>query len=274
MPPKTRLCLCGSHGCADVDRISTLTGEVLKGRYLGQSEFYAHQRDEKNAKRSKHHDHIPPSSVESPSNTGQSIHTPSPSLGSPPLPAAHNSAVAGTYYGVLPGPLANVEGQQPTYDDEGDCPRMPNSTAQTDATTSTPDHTIMQAIERCRLDLQLRQRADISCDQLVFEETSTGEPRPHLVDGMSNTQFLGYEATMLGLLGQVDQINTGGHEEYEVAKQNVSSRIKDELDRLRTLKHLAWKNRMAGFFGTTSSSPFRVVDTGTQGTYVLFPFGL
>ena len=56
MPPtqsKSSLCLCKTHGCADADRTSTITGQALKGRYLGYTEFRAHQRDEKNAKRSE-----------------------------------------------------------------------------------------------------------------------------------------------------------------------------------------------------------------------------
>ena len=56
MPPtqsKSSLCLCKTHGCADVDRTSTITGQALKGRYLGYTEFRAHQRDEKNAKHSE-----------------------------------------------------------------------------------------------------------------------------------------------------------------------------------------------------------------------------
>ena len=62
----------------------------------------------------------------------------------------------------------------------------------------------MQAIKSCQLDFQSWQRADIRCDELVFEESSLGgDPPPHLplrIDIMSNSGFIEYETVMFNLL--------------------------------------------------------------------------
>lgn len=50
--PKTQICLCRSHGCADAERKSTVTGQILKGRYLNDMAFREHQRYETASKRS------------------------------------------------------------------------------------------------------------------------------------------------------------------------------------------------------------------------------
>jgi hypothetical protein len=50
--PKAQICLCRSHGCADAERKSTVTGQILKGRYLNDMEYRSHQRYEMASKRS------------------------------------------------------------------------------------------------------------------------------------------------------------------------------------------------------------------------------
>jgi len=126
----------------------------------------------------------------------------------------------------------------------------------------------MQAIESCRLDFQLWQRADIACDGLVFEEPSSGDPPPRLslrVDIMSNSHIIGYKTVLFNLLDRVKKIKTGGLEECEVAILNVSSSIEDELDRLRGLKLHAWKRTDdAKYCAAPCLGPFREIDTGTQ----------
>lgn len=44
---KVHVCLCTSHGCADAERKSKITGQILKGKYLGELEYRSHQRHEK-----------------------------------------------------------------------------------------------------------------------------------------------------------------------------------------------------------------------------------
>ena len=44
---KVHVCLCTSHGCADAERKSKVTGQILKGTYLGELEYRSHQRHEK-----------------------------------------------------------------------------------------------------------------------------------------------------------------------------------------------------------------------------------
>ena len=52
MAPRVQLCHCQSYGCADAEHKSTVTGQILKGRYLGDGEYRSHQRHERAKKRS------------------------------------------------------------------------------------------------------------------------------------------------------------------------------------------------------------------------------
>lgn len=143
--------------------------------------------------------------------------------------------------------------------------------AQENASTDAIPQRIMQAIESCRLDFQSRQRANIPCDELVFEET-TGEeePPPHIplrVDIMSNTEFIEYEAVMFALLDRIDNIKTRGHQDCEVARRNIFSSVEDEIDRLRGIKLHVWKSRGTnGSLGSSvpDSGPLREIDTSTE----------
>jgi len=254
MPPtqsKSTLCLCKTHGCADADRRSTITGQTLKGRYLGFTEFRTHQQDENNAKRSEHNPQL--GQLVTPSSLPPS----SPTL-APPKPNPINIDA-----GILPGPTADVEYQR--IHDEDSFPS--NSADQPSAPTNEQENQIMQAIQSCRLDFQSWQRADIGWDELKFEELPSGGPSSHLpplrVDIMSNSCFIEYETVMFNLLDQVEKIKTGGRKECEVTKLNVFSSIEDELDHLQGLKLHAWK-RINDTFDTTapSSGPFREIDTG------------
>lgn len=235
MPPKVQLCLCKSHGCADTDRMSGATGQVLKGRYLGAMEFRAHQRDEKSAKRSACNPTL--GAVENTSNLKPATFPPS----SPSHPSNTPPIHALCHH---PAALAAEQSH-----DEGN-PCNPAFAGQMNASTTadTQEHYIMQAIESCRLAFQLWQCANIPCDELVFDEIPSREqqchPNPPLrVDIMSNTQFIEYETRMFSLLDQIDKIKTGDHKECHVAKKNVLSSVEDEVHRLQGLKLHAWKNR-------------------------------
>ena len=52
MAPRVQICHCQSHGCADAEHKSTVTGQILKGRYLGDGEYRSHQRHERAKKHS------------------------------------------------------------------------------------------------------------------------------------------------------------------------------------------------------------------------------
>ena len=268
MPPaqsKSTLCLCKSHGCADADHISTITGQALKGRYLGYTEFRAHQQDDNNARRSKRNPQLGDASIENHSGPEpeqliplSSLSTFSPTL-TPPKPTPVDIDAD-----IPPGSAAGVEL----------CPSNPAD--QLTALTNEQEYRIMQAIKSCRLDFQSWQRADIACDGLVFEEPSSGDPPPRLslrVDIMSNSHVIGYEMVLFNLLDRVKKIKTGGLEECEVAILNVSSSIEDELDRLRGLKLHAWKRTDDAKYCTAPrSGPFREIDTGMQRMSTIMPF--
>ena len=270
MPPtqsKSTLCLCKTHGCADADRTSTITGQTLKGRYLGFTEFRAHQRDENSAKRSERNRRQSGDASVEPHcslETGQLITSSSLSPISPTL-APPESIPGDIDTDVLPGPTADVEGHR-RDEDEGSCPSNPAD--QCTAPTNKQENQIMRAIESCRLDFQSWQRVNIGCEELVFEDISGGDLPPHLplrVDIMSNSHFIEYETVMFNLLDRVEKIKTGGRKECEVAKRNVSSSIEDELDRLRGLKLHAWKRINDAFdCAAPHSGPFREIDTGTK----------
>jgi hypothetical protein len=94
---------------------------------------------------------------------------------------------------------------------------------------------IMQAIEGCHFDFQSWQCADISSDELIFEETPSLEPPPHLplrVDVLSNVGFIEYEETMFNLLDRIEKIKTGDYQQCDIAKRNIFSSVEDELHRL------------------------------------------
>jgi hypothetical protein len=125
----------------------------------------------------------------------------------------------------------------------------------------------MQAIETCQLDFQSWQHADIACNDLVFEEPTSGDPPSHLslrVDIISNSYFIEYKTVMFNLLDRVKKIKTDGLKECMVAKLNVSSSIEDELDCLQGLKLHSWM-RIKDAFDCVApcSGPFREIDTGT-----------
>lgn len=255
-PSKSPLCLCKTHGCADADRISNITGQTLKGRYLGYTEFRAHQRDENNAKRSERNPRLGDAGVGNSSVLGAGQHIPLslPSPISPPRPTPVDSDAV-----IPPGPIINAEDRRDGDEDSADQPTAPNN---------KQENRIMQAIETCRLDFQSRQRADIACDDLVFEEPTNGDPPSHLslrVDIMSNSCFIEYETVMFNLLDRVEKIKTGGLKECTVAKLNVSSSIEDELDRLQGLKLHSWMRIKEAFDCVAPrSGPFKEIDTGTQ----------
>ncbi len=306
MPPRVQICLCRAHGCADADRTSTITGRVLKGKCLSDMEFRAHQRDEKSAKRSARNPFLGP--TEDGPSTVHPITHPLPSPGSPAVTVV-SELEADTSPNREPVPIScdtlphqpsdtspevlcpddtrySSSKHAPDLDsvgqpslsvarnhDEGNlnpCPRR--AAGQCNASRSTdplPCH-VMQAIESCRLDFQSWQRADIPCDELVFEETTAEEPLPHIplrVDITSNTEFIEYEAVMFALLDRIDRIVCGGCGDCEVARQNVFSSVEDEIDRLRGMKLHIWKSRATdGSFGSAvpRSGPFREIDTGME----------
>ena len=295
MPPKVLLCLCKSHGCADTDRTSGITGQVLKGRYLGATEFRAHQRDDKSAKRSTCNvplgimesssgavaftsQHVAPFSESKPGSSGH----PS-TINSLPTPLIHAHTSDTTDM-----PVSNADGLQqpacqaePTNNDIS-CeisphrPLVSESLADTeglpsDATSDTQERhnmQIMRAIESCRLAFQSWQSVDISCEKLIFEEGSEGDPQPHLplrTDIMSNMPFIEYETVMFNLLDQIEKVKTGEHKECQVARQNVLSSIEDEIDRLQGMKLHVWRGQADCDGATNISSslgPLKV-NTGT-----------
>ena len=53
MTPRVQICHCQSYGCANAERKSTITGQILKGRYLSDGEYRTHQRHEMARKRSR-----------------------------------------------------------------------------------------------------------------------------------------------------------------------------------------------------------------------------
>ena len=274
MPPtqsRSTLCLCKTHGCADADRTSTITGQTLKGRYLGFTEFRAHQRDENSTKRSERNPRLGDARGENISSleTMELINLSSP----PPISPTHSpeKPEPNPVVEVLPRPTTDVESQRDDVEDS--CPS--NLVDQWPAPTNEQENQIMEAIESCRLDFQSWQRADIGCDELAFEELSNGDPPPHLpplrVDVMSNSRFIEYEMVIFNLLDRVEKIKTGGRKECEVAKLNVFSSIEDELNRLRGLKLHAWnRNNNAFDFEAPHSGPFREIDTGTQKSIRLY----
>jgi hypothetical protein len=166
---------------------------------------------------------------------------------------------------VLPGATADVEHHQ-WDEDEGSCPSNPAD--QCIALTNKQENQIIGAIESYRLDFQSWHSVDIGCEELIFEDISSGDPPPHLllrVDIMSNSHFIEYEMVMFNLLDRVEKIKTGSRKECEVAKWNVSSSIEDELDRLQGLKLHAWKSINDSFDCVAPhSGPFREIDTGTK----------
>jgi hypothetical protein len=128
MPPtqsKSTLCLCKTHGCADADCTSTITSQILKGRYLGFTEFCAHQQDENSAKHSECNRQSDDASVEPHCSlkTGQLITFSSLSPISPTL-AASESIPGNMDTDILPRPTANVEHHQ-WDEDKGSCPSNP-----------------------------------------------------------------------------------------------------------------------------------------------------
>lgn len=197
MPPKVQLCLCKGHGCVDADRTSTITGQILKGRYLGSEEFRTHQREEKFAKHSGHNLHQ--DAVENSFKAKRPI-TLSPLSPSSLMLDPSKAALADTDADVLPGgPTTDAEVQRPALDDEGN-ESISNPAG---APTNVQENQTMQAIESCRVDFQSWLHADIGCDELVLEVTSSGEPPPHLplrADVTSNSRFIQYEAMMFDLL--------------------------------------------------------------------------
>jgi hypothetical protein len=308
MPPRIRaqVCLCKAHGCANEDRTSSITGLVLKGRILSDMEFRAHQRDEKSVRRSARNPLLGP--TEDGSGTAHPItHSESlPSPGSLAVSRPESAAPQCPPFSREPfrtpsGISCDTPPHQPSHasteDLDHENPSSDHATSQSsvdqpstqdhdkgndgarkaaghwqgDPSTNTIPRRISQAIESCRLDFQSWQRADIPCDELVFEET-TGEeePPPHIplrVDIMSNTEFIEYEAVMFALLDRIDKIKTRGNEDCEVAKRNVLSSVEDEIDRLRGIKIHVWKSRAAnGSQGSSipRSGPFREIDTGTK----------
>ena len=305
MPPKAQLCLCKSHGCADTDRMSGITGQVLKGRYLGATEFRAHQRDEKSARRSACN--LPLGIVENSSGTlgsGYPIH-----VLSTPLIHAHTSDThtsdthtsdthtsdthtsdthtsdTHTSY-TTDMPVSNSDALQqpvcqaePTNDDisceisphRPSVSEPPTEGLPSDAMPDAQEHhimRIMQAIESCRLAFRSWQRVEISCEKLIFEEGSGGDPQPHpplRPDIMSNTPFIEYETVMFSLLDQIEKVKAGDYKECQVARQNVLSSIEDEIDRLRGVKLHVWRgqaNRDGATNISSSVQPLKI-DTGT-----------
>ena len=71
-------------------------------------------------------------------------------------------------------------------EDKDSCPS--HSSDQWTSPTNEQENKTIQAIESCRLDFQSWQHVDIGCDKLVFEETSSGDPPPHLP--LSVTDYL------------------------------------------------------------------------------------
>ena len=284
MPPKAQLCLCKSHGCADTDRMSGITGQVLKGRYLGATEFRAHQRDEKSARRSACN--LPLGIVENSSGTlgpGCPTH-----VLPTPLIHAHTSDTHTSDAADMP--VSNSDAlQQPVCQAEptnNDISREisphrpsvsepPTEGLPSDSMPDAQEHhimRIMQAIESCRLAFRSWQRVEISCQNLIFEEGSEegsgGDPQPHpplRADIMSNTPFIEYETVMFSLLDQIGKVKAGDYKECQVARQNVLSSIEDEIDRLRGVKLHVWRGQANcdGATNTSSSSRPLKIDTGT-----------
>lgn len=297
MPPRVRaqLCNCTVHGCANADRTSNIiTGRVLKGRYLSDMEFRAHQRDEKSARRSARNPLLGP--TEDLSGTAHAMIHPLPSPDPPAisepktgstqqLPLSEEAVLDSISPNTLPlqmpldalredsGPENSPSYATSHYSVDQTSPQSHDKGGPAAGQGNTPTNTlprrIMQAIESCRLDFQSLQRADIPCDELVFEETiGKEEPQPRIplrVDIMSNAEFIEYEAVMFTLLDRIDKIETGAYDDCKVARQNVLSSIEDEIDRLRGIKLHVWNSQSTnGPSGSAVplSGPFREIDTG------------
>lgn len=315
MPPKARICLCRSQGCADAERKSKITGQTLKGKYLSDEEYHSHQRQEK---ASKHSGSGPPQ-IASNSSEGSTLPS-SPPRSEPPTPIILESSSNCIATSVVPSPgmeslsqlrspnlnalplnnsslvAIRTQLQQPSEEQQGPIRSLDSHPLQTCSAThlqgarsSVEGPTnqrggrgvahwqthAMRSIVDCRFDFHSWLRADISCDGLVFEETTTLEPSPHLplgVDILSNMQFIEYEETMLGLLDRIEKINTGADEQCGIAKQNLFSSIEDEIHRLQGLKLHAWKVQVKSAAITLpapQSGPFREINTGTHVVFIL-----
>lgn len=262
MPPKTFICNCKSQGCADAERKSVVTGQIVKGRILSDAEYREHWRVENAEKRSGQR---PPQVA---SNGSRSSLSPHPSL-TPcsPLPATSDevlnhdgcNTLLTRSVSTLPAARSPMEGSPST-----------DPTDQRHDLTVEQESRVMQLIRNCRLDFHSLQCADISCDGLVFQNAAESPPPPPLrCDIPSNLQFIEYEETMLGLLDVIEKINTGTDEQCRIAKKNIFSSVEDEILRLCGLKLHAWKAQAksqspAITCPAPQSGPFREIDTGTR----------
>ena len=206
MPSKAQVCLCRSHGCADEVRTSRITGQVLKGRYLGDMEFRSHQRDESSFRLSGLREPLPRWQAMAPdrSDTSQSL-TSAAAPSSPPHPSRQlisESFQNHTSLAIEPEPMApgshcipdtllaySSPSTQPEQSSEPPCAlnsvatepcpaqghieRNLSAVNPTSQGKVTQENRIMQAIENCRFDFQSWQRANISStsDELIFEVT-------------------------------------------------------------------------------------------------------
>lgn len=292
--PQAKVCLCKSYGCVDEVRPSRITGQILKGRYLTDTEYRSHQREETSLRLSGRRDPLPQQQV-MPSDSSQSPPSAAPSF--PPQTFHHTSLIVDAAPMAQQGPLqpccdspllTQPQGEdqdgldlvQPSADgharhsavanqslaqgrDEGN----PSTETPTSQRGVTQEGRIMRSIENCRLDFHSWQRNNISSDELVFEETPALHPPPRLplrVDMLANTKFIEYEELMFNLLDRIEKIKTQDYEHCDIAKRNIFSSVEDELHRLRGLKEYAWKRQAASassLFPAPRSGPFREIET-------------
>jgi hypothetical protein len=307
MPPKAKVCVCTSHGCMDKVHRSQITGQFLKGSYLSDTEFRSHQRDENGFRLSGLSELLPQrQSMQSYSSTTlPSGAPPSPPLHthlcsgptSGMVDAEPIAQLSRQPSCVKDASLAHLslttQPEKPSGEDQdgldparpsadGHAPDfpaikqyLPQGCVQGDPSAETPasqrgltqEDRIMRAIEGCRFDFQSWQRADISSDELIFEETPSLEPPPHLplrVDVLSNVGFIEYEETMFNLLDRIEKIKTGDYQQCDIAKRNIFSSVEDELHRLRGVKVHSWKRQAASassVFPALRTGPFREIET-------------
>lgn len=271
MPPKVRVCLCRSHSCMDEVCHSQVVGQYLKGRYLSDTKFQSHQWDEIGFSLSGQSETLPRWQL-IPSESSQTLPSTAPpfatfsrvsdaSFSCPSL----TEKLFGQDQDWLDWIQPSVDGHTPNFAAAKQGHILGNHSAETPTIQRgfTQEDCIMQAIEGCHFDFQSSQHADISSDELIFEETPTLKPPPHLTlrrDALSNMGFIEYEEMMFNLLDIIEKIKTGGNQQCDITKQNIFSSVKDELHRLWGLKEHSWKTQAmsaSSVFPAWQMGPFR-----------------
>lgn len=177
MPPKAFICHCKSQGCADAERKSKVTGQMVKGRILGDMEYREHRRYELASERSGS------GPLRVASNSSESNLSPHPSTTPCSLtPATSGSVLHRDGDSTLPTRFVTTLPVAPSPM-EGNS--LTDPTNQRHGPTVEQESRVMQLIGDCRFDFHSLQRADISCDGLVFETAA----EPHLLHRLGATYF-------------------------------------------------------------------------------------